>query len=351
MTSAFPLRVAQAVARDVLDPARMRAALARERGRSDRTGEPFALLMLDHAGTGASSDALDALVADLERRLRCTDELGVVDDDRFGVLLPHTSGLHAARVLRAVLEKGPAARLPGEWQVYTYEPLSSRAELSPFGTSVVVEDSVIRPMDQLFIRPLPPWKRAIDIVGASIGLVLSAPLLLGAAALIRLSSGGPAIFRQQRTGLGGARFTMYKLRTMTLDAEAQQAGLSARGAMDGPAFKLAADPRVIPFGRFLRTTSIDELPQFWNVLKGDMSLVGPRPLPCHESAACRPWQRARLDVTPGMTGLWQVSGRSNIAFEPWVRMDLEYARTRSPLRDLVLLARTIPAVLFKRGSL
>ena len=144
---------------------------------------------------------------------------------------------------------------------------------------------------------------------------------------------------------------MYKLRTMTLDAEERQADLQPRSEADGPVFKLADDPRAIPFGRFLRTSSIDELPQFWNVLKGDMSLVGPRPLPCHESDACLPWQRARLDVTPGITGLWQVSGRSHVPFAPWIRMDLEYARTRSPLRDLALLAKTIPAVLFRRGSL
>jgi lipopolysaccharide/colanic/teichoic acid biosynthesis glycosyltransferase len=144
---------------------------------------------------------------------------------------------------------------------------------------------------------------------------------------------------------------MYKLRTMTAEAEAQQAALRGRNEAEGPVFKLADDPRVTPFGRFLRTSSIDELPQLWNVLKGDMSLVGPRPLPCYESDGCLPWQRARLDVTPGMTGLWQVSGRSNVPLAPWVRMDLEYARTRSPWRDLALLAKTIPAVLFRRGSL
>jgi len=186
-----------------------------------------------------------------------------------------------------------------------------------------------------------------SVLGDLNGTLLS---IQGDIALIKLVSPGPAVFRQERTGLGGVRFTLFKLRTMRLDAQARQAELCPRNEVDGPAFKIAADPRVIRFGRFLRTSSIDELPQFWNVLRGDMSLLGPRPLPCHESDDCLPWHRRRLDVTPGMSGLWQVSGRSRIPFDAWVRMDLEYARTRSPLRDLLLLARTIPAVLFRRGA-
>ena len=151
-------------------------------------------------------------------------------------------------------------------------------------------------------------------------------------------------------GLGGARFTMFKLRTMSINADAQKASLMQHNEVDGPAFKMTNDPRVTPFGRFLRQTSIDELPQLWNVFRGDMSLVGPRPLPCAESEACSSWQQQRLDVTPGLTCIWQVSGRSLVSFVDWVRMDVRYIRDRSLRRDVSLLAKTIPAVMRRKGA-
>ena len=143
---------------------------------------------------------------------------------------------------------------------------------------------------------------------------------------------------------------MYKFRSMVVDAEQRKRELLALNEQDGPAFKISADPRVTPLGRFLRTTSIDELPQLINVLKGDMSLVGPRPLPCDESDACRGWQRRRLDVTPGLTCIWQVRGRSQVSFADWCRMDLQYVASRSLLRDVTLIALTLPAVLLRRGA-
>ena len=137
---------------------------------------------------------------------------------------------------------------------------------------------------------------------------------------------------------------------MCVDAESQKAELRAQSEQDGPAFKMAKDPRVTPLGRLLRKTSIDELPQLFNVLLGDMSLVGPRPLPCEESNRCEAWQRRRLDVTPGLTCIWQVRGRSKVSFSEWARMDVEYIRSRSLLSDLKLILKTIPAVLFRRGA-
>jgi lipopolysaccharide/colanic/teichoic acid biosynthesis glycosyltransferase len=208
----------------------------------------------------------------------------------------------------------------------------------------------VRPMEALFTQPLPCWKRCLDIVGATVGLVLAAPILLIAAALIKLSSPGPALFTQRRAGLGGKPFTLYKLRTMYVDAEARKAAMRQYSEQDGPAFKMTNDPRTTRLGRFLRSTSLDEIPQLLNVLRGDMSLVGPRPLPCDESAACRPWQRERLDVTPGLTCIWQVSGRSSVSFNQWMRMDLAYVRSRTLLLDLKLIFLTIPAVLFQRGA-
>ncbi len=335
--------------RAFLGAGQMRDALARERGRSNRTGEPFALLVLDLGPADSSAVSEEWLAAHVGRRLRCTDELGRLDQHRVGVLLPHTHTASAAQVLRALLRDTPASAIAAGGRIYGYP------RGSPEGAAVEHLDPAggpdVQPMEGLFVRPLPLWKRLIDIIGAVVGLVVFGPLMLAAMAAIKLVSPGPAIFRQRRSGLGGVPFTMIKLRTMRLGAEAQQVELRARHELEAPVFKLANDPRVIPGGRLLRTTSIDELPQLWNVLRGDMSLVGPRPLPCSESEACLPWQRARLDVTPGMTGLWQVSGRSHITLSTWMRLDLQYVRTRSPLRDVLLLVKTIPAVLFRRGSM
>ena len=191
--------------------------------------------------------------------------------------------------------------------------------------------------------------RPVLLVSA-VMLLLASPLMLLAAVAVRLDSPGPVIFKQNRAGLGGRPFPMYKFRTMVEGAEAKQTLLIPLSEQDGPAFKMKNDPRITRVGRLLRKTSIDELPQLLNVLKGDMSLVGPRPLPCHESDACSQWHRARLDVTPGLTCIWQVSGRSNTQFDRWVRLDLAYARRRTLLRDLKLILRTVPAVLLQRGA-
>jgi lipopolysaccharide/colanic/teichoic acid biosynthesis glycosyltransferase len=174
--------------------------------------------------------------------------------------------------------------------------------------------------------------------------------MAAAAATIKLTSKGPVLFAQKRAGLGGKPFKIYKFRTMVVDAEALKAKLKAQNEQDGPAFKIKDDPRVTKVGKFLRKTSIDELPQLWNVLIGDMTLVGPRPLPVNESDACEGWQRRRLDVTPGLTCIWQVKGRSRVSFAEWVRMDVAYIRRRTFWHDVTILAQTIPAVLLRRGA-
>jgi len=157
-------------------------------------------------------------------------------------------------------------------------------------------------------------------------------------------------FKQWRIGLGGNAFQMYKLRTMVVDAEEKRNSLLELNEQEGPIFKIKNDPRITPLGRMLRTTSIDELPQLWNVIKGEMSLVGPRPHLPHETAAYDPWNRRRLDVTPGLTCTWQVGGRSKIGFEDWMRMDIRYIRRRSLANDIHLIFKTIPAVLFGKGA-
>jgi lipopolysaccharide/colanic/teichoic acid biosynthesis glycosyltransferase len=207
-----------------------------------------------------------------------------------------------------------------------------------------------RSVEELMVRPLPWWKRGLDIIGGTIGLVLSVPLIFLAAIAIKRESRGPVFFRQRRAGLGGKPFMIYKLRTMVPDAEQRKGQLAALNEQDGPAFKLSNDPRTTKMGRFLRRTSLDELPQFWNVLRGEMTLVGPRPLPVPESNACKPWQRRRLIVTPGITCIWQIYGRSRVSFTEWIRMDLRYIRDRHFLEDVKLLLLTVPAVLMRRGA-
>ena len=200
------------------------------------------------------------------------------------------------------------------------------------------------------MRRLPLWKRLIDVAGASLGLLMLMPLFAAVAIAIKATSRGPVLFRQRRSGLGGKQFLMLKFRTMVVDAEEQQAKLMALNEQDGPAFKIKNDPRITPVGRVLRRTSIDELPQLWNVLTGEMSLVGPRPPLSSEVRQYQLWQRRRLDVTPGLTCSWQVSGRSQIAFTEWIRMDVRYIGSRSLRKDIGLLLRTVPAVIFGKGE-
>jgi exopolysaccharide biosynthesis polyprenyl glycosylphosphotransferase len=195
-------------------------------------------------------------------------------------------------------------------------------------------------------------KSVIDKIGAVIAIILASPLMLFAWIGIRLASPGPAIFVQMRSGRHGHPFRMYKFRTMCTDAEQKKQELQALNQMSGPVFKIDRDPRIFPLGRFLRKWSIDELPQLFNVLKGDMSLVGPRPLPVYEvEKFADPAHRRRLSVKPGLTCLWQISGRNEIRdFDQWVQLDLKYIDNWSLWLDIVILLRTIPAVMFGSGA-
>ncbi len=193
-------------------------------------------------------------------------------------------------------------------------------------------------------------KRAFDVFGSLLALLLSAPLLAVLALLIRLESRGPVFYKSVRIGRGGRAFTFYKLRSMVKDADRKRNAVAHMNEADGPVFKIARDPRVTRIGQLLRSTSLDEIPQFFNVLIGDMSFVGPRPPIPGEVSQYEPWQLRRLDVRPGITCLWQISGRSRIGFQEWMRLDLEYIRHRSLRLDAEILLRTIPAVLSREGA-
>ncbi len=193
-------------------------------------------------------------------------------------------------------------------------------------------------------------KRAFDIAASAIALVLLAPVFTIVAVAVRLDSNGPIFFRQRRVGLHGRAFVFYKFRSMCVDAEARLESLRQFSEVTGPVFKMRQDPRVTRVGHFIRRTSLDELPQFWNVLKGEMSIVGPRPPTPDEVRKYKPWQRRRLSMKPGITCTWQVSGRSDIDFERWMELDLAYIDNWSFWRDLQICFKTIPAVLSSRGA-
>lgn len=201
------------------------------------------------------------------------------------------------------------------------------------------------------VHPLPPWKRAMDVIGAGAALVLLAPLLAAIALIVKVGSPGPVFFRQERVGLQGRKFVIWKFRTMQVsaDAGAHRQYVQCLRASDCRLTKLDNEYALVPLGRCLRTLALDELPQLFNVLWGEMSLVGPRPdvLAFDEYEA---WQRARFDVTPGMTGLWQVSGKNETTFEEMIRLDLEYVRRRSFWMDLTILVRTGPVLVFQARS-
>jgi len=193
-------------------------------------------------------------------------------------------------------------------------------------------------------------KRLFDIIMSIAGIILLLPVFAALIVMIRSLSRGPAVFKQVRSGLNGRKFVMYKFRTMIDGAEARRDELEKFNSMKGPAFKMRNDPRVTRFGAFLRRSSLDELPQLFNVLKGEMSIVGPRPPLPSEIEKYEIWQRRRLSMKPGLTCLWQANGRNNVDFEKWMKLDLEYIDEWSLGLDFKILLKTIPAVLFSRGA-
>ena len=185
------------------------------------------------------------------------------------------------------------------------------------------------------------FKRIIDIIGAGLGLILLSPIIAIVACAVKVTSKGPIFFSQKRVGKNGELFEMYKFRSMVVNAEELKENLEDQNEMSGPMFKIKDDPRVTKVGKFIRKTSIDELPQLWNILKGDMSLVGPRPSLPKEVEQFDNWMFKRLSVRPGLTCYWQVSGRNNIDFEDWMKLDVKYVEERNIWIDIELIFKTI----------
>jgi lipopolysaccharide/colanic/teichoic acid biosynthesis glycosyltransferase len=321
-----------------------------ERMRVDRNGSPLAILAVELPADRSETGDFEFLGRILANRLRMTDTPGFISGERIGVLLPDTPKSGAWKVASDICGVYPVGHDRPNCEVFVYPDDAAKwIDNKPQPAEEPAGDTAAAGIETLLMQRMPAWKRSIDVLGASIGLVLAIPLLLFVAAAIKITSRGPVLYSQEREGLVGRTFRIYKFRTMRPDADRLQTDLRSYSEQDGPAFKMSSDPRTTWIGRFLRRLSLDELPQLWNVLRGEMSLVGPRPLPTMESLECAPWQRRRLTVTPGMTCIWQVWGRNTVAFDEWMRMDLDYVRRRSFVFDAKLLLKTAPAILLHCG--
>lgn len=344
-----------------------------ERVRTERTGSVFSVLRIQVVEAPSSQGLRDAAIL-LDREARLYDSVGRLGASTLGALLPETdpegAQAFADRLIRAFGEAGIAAEVtifvyPMDWEDDLdggLDPLPGSAEgpshtQRPWhrrprqGAFLVMDPEPAQDLEPQLVQGLPAWKRGLDLLVATPVVLLGGLTVLPLVALaIRLDSKGGTFYKQRRVGRGGKEFDFWKFRSMRPAAHEERAQLEGKNEKTGPIFKIENDPRITRVGRFLRKTSIDELPQFWNVLRGDMTLVGPRPPLPQEVEEYEPWQRRRLDVVPGLTCTWQIGGRSTIAFVDWMRMDVRYIRERNALKDLNILARTPLAVVRGRGA-
>lgn len=356
-------------------------AISKERARCDRRphDRAFVLIVLYVEELIAAEKKLLHLCSTMSSRLRITDEIGW-QDGNLCFLLPETHREGGEQVAIELNQRCFELDLKLDSQVLVYpddDDIASKSyELeSQFDTVDVQPPTVDESAESLESDspqpvnesnepvqnsncsitqsiPTPFWKRSLDVIGAAFALIVCSPLFILATLAIKLDSPGPIVFRQKREGKDGRIFDILKFRTMRMGAENEQTDLRERAIneQDGPAFKLTDDPRVTRVGRYMRKICLDELPQMINVLRGDMSLVGPRPLPIGESYGSKVWHRRRLEVLPGLTCIWQVQGRRDIEFDEWMRMDMEYIRRRGICLDLQLLFQTALVVILHRGS-
>jgi lipopolysaccharide/colanic/teichoic acid biosynthesis glycosyltransferase len=342
-----------------------RTIVSRERRRADRTHQPFVLLLVSARAGGGERAALWATVIEAVAAARSdTDVLGWFEWHAvLGLTVSDVHGIGLAAGCAAI-EQRVRAELARRLDPATAARVSIRFHVHPAAVPEAAPAPVAYPAlpaqreSGMLYEPL---KRALDIVGSLVLLALLLPLFLVIAVLVKARSAGPVFYRQTRIGRGMKPFIMLKFRTMTVGADHGlhqefvssfiNGGAAAHRRGNEMVFKLANDPRVTGIGRVLRATSLDELPQLWNVLRGDMSLVGPRPPLAYELAQYKPWHRRRLlEAKPGITGLWQVTGRSRTTFDEMVRLDLRYARTRSLWTDVRILVATPAAVISGRGA-
>jgi len=360
-------------AHEVLNEGPFRRMIAVERKRTERSGEPFLLMLLEAGSSQASKNyetALENILCILPLSIRETDVIGWYRDRRsVGVMFTGITCNDKNSILSVILNKVSVTLrdqlLPDEFnQVsisFHFFPDCWNDGDSDRPSNAALYPDLLNPDKSR--ESLLRVKQAIDIIGSGLALILCAPLFALIAIAIKVSSDGPVFFRQQRVGQYGKYFTFLKFRSMHSGSDSsvhkEYVTKLIAGQIEHPAvadegkalYKITGDKRVTTVGRFIRRTSLDELPQLLNVLKGEMSLVGPRPAIPYELAAYQTWHRRRiLEVKPGITGLWQVSGRSRVKFDEMVRLDLRYATSWSPWLDLMILLRTPRAVIGGAGA-
>lgn len=326
---------------------RMRSIVKRERLRADRGSACFSILTLNLPRPYRQRDVI-AIAKVLQKRIRSTDEAGHLAPGKIAIVLPETPAAGAWTLAEDLRRLFPHWLRNIACDVYEY-PADSHD-----GTRDSHPDLNVRPVHELIEEPLPVWKRAVDVAGAGTALIIAAPLLLVVTLLIKWQSPGPAFYLDERIGRHRRRFKVWKFRTMVCNADQvlndYLDACPTRREEWNRDLKLKDDPRITPIGRWLRKTSIDELPQLWNVLKGEMSLVGPRPILMAEGPKYANKLAAYCNVLPGITGLWQISGRNDTSYADRVELQIYYARHWSLWLDLYILAKTIPVVLLRRGA-
>jgi lipopolysaccharide/colanic/teichoic acid biosynthesis glycosyltransferase len=346
---------------NILDRGDLTYQLQVEKRRAERCRDPLSVVLFRYPGTGsdrlAGARKLAVLLLSTKRE---TDLVGYVADNMIALVLPHTCAHGASIVAGNASREFGDPRPAVETATYPdqiFDSLISSEAVGAESQPLLLDGAKeSRPVERMF-------KRIADIVGAAGLLVLASPLMIVTAIAVAATSRGPVIFRQARLGQRGVPFVFYKFRSMHTDADDQihrdYVGKLIDGRLDevnqggaeDPHYKIKADPRVTRVGRFIRKSSIDELPQLFNVLKGEMSLVGPRPPVPYEVQKYQPWHLARvLDIKPGITGLWQVEGRSKVSFDEMVRLDLRYQREWSPWLDVKILIKTVAVVLRGEGA-
>jgi lipopolysaccharide/colanic/teichoic acid biosynthesis glycosyltransferase len=318
-----------------------RRELRRERSRSDRNGKYFSLIRFSQKSQAIQ--AMDHLISLLQHRLRKSDRLGWYDENSIAVLLPATPEDGARRYVLDLQSLYPDLQLHFDADLETY-PMAKGPQVSPQQRFSYAG----RTIEEALAPPIPLWKRMVDVTGASAGIVLFSPLFLLFPLYIRLVSPGPVYYKQERVGFRGKSFTFLKFRTMHVNnsVSSHKSYLKDVIRADRPMEKLddRRDPRIIFGARLLRNTALDEVPQFINVLKGEMTLVGPRPCIPYEAEEYLRWHAGRFDVLPGMSGLWQVSGKNRLSFGEMIRLDIAYSRNMSLWLDLKIIALTFPSI-------
>jgi lipopolysaccharide/colanic/teichoic acid biosynthesis glycosyltransferase len=339
--------------------------IARERGRADRNGNIFSLIIFKMANLPPGISVQRRLLVTLGNRLRDIDEFGWYDERHLGAIIPYASRLNAQRIAENICHDLSLPANDETFIVYTYPESwfsDERSDLSLEPRPVMQSKSLVSTTpagsvvdcpsnDTAFLyQPLPVWKRTLDLVVSLTALILLSPLFLFALALIKLVSPGPVLFKQERIGHMRRAFTLLKFRTMAVEtdvnAHAQHMRkLIVKDSASRPLIKLENSPHIIRYGRLLRASCIDELPQFLNVLCGEMSLVGPRPCLAYEADEYQRWHARRFDSVPGMTGLWQVMGKNRTTFKEMIRFDISYTQNLSLWLDLKIIFLTPIAII------